>query len=366
MRRSGRGRLGRIEIPGKTYSLRSNKLDTTDIPAHADQLHSMASGFKSRDDPEYINYIEDQLLEAKAAREKDSNMLQSIVARMDKLDERHSASPILGRGRGIFKTPLKSTVPTVGGLQTGALFTDDLHDHQSSAADLVNGPLTQVLKQLSIAIDPTPQSSTKGLLLRPEYYIQHVDKGVSVKSLDHTKLSFKELISGMGRVMIHLSTTGGDLTSYVRHFNFVARQAASHNFSDAAFVGYDRFIVDQVIQGPLNPDQPPPTFVAGDPLGVASHFHAGNMMAARPQFPRGRGRGFNRRFRGGYYGDSFKDNDKDKDFQHSTQSAVPDGFPEEICFNFNYKACTGKCSKSHVCRVCRGNHKAPTCPNNKK
>ena len=40
----------------------------------------------------------------------------------------------------------------------------------------------------------------------------------------------------------------------------------------------------------------------------------------------------------------------------ATQS--PEGFPEDICFNYNYKSCSGSCKKSHICRLCRGPHKA--------
>ena len=171
------------------------------------------------------------MLESSAARKKDSATLESLVSRLDRLEESHQPAVPVARGRGILRTPLKSS-PTVGGLSTvrgePRLSVPDYQD-ELAASDLVNGLLTQVLKQLSIAIDPTPQSSTKGLLLRPEYYVQHVDKGVAVKSLDHTKLSFKEMISGMGRVMTHLSTSGGELTSYVRHFNFVAMEKCGHN-----------------------------------------------------------------------------------------------------------------------------------------
>ena len=61
-------------------------------------------------------------------------------------------------------------------------------------------------------------------------------------------------------------------------------------------------MVDQVIAGSLYPDQPSPTFVAGDLLGVASNFHAGNLVSVHPKLPqyiRGRGRGFFERMRSG-------------------------------------------------------------------
>ena len=164
-----------------------------------------------------------------------------------------------------------------------------------------------------------------------------------------------------------MSETGGDLTAYVRHFNFVAQQAASHHFMDIAFVAYDRYVVDQVIKGMnsshVHPLHHPPTFVAGDLLGVASSFHAGNLVPSKPQFVRGRGRGFNRRGSRFTFGD--RDQDRDKE-QQSTPAVMPEGFPEDVCFSWNYRTCTGKCSKSHVCRLCRGAHKAMHCPSPRK
>ena len=353
MSRTSRGALKKAKLVHRDYNWRSGKT-TNQGEVQADK---MAHGFKSRDDPEYIAFIEDKFLEVTASRDRDSETLKTIVSRLDRMEDSSKSQPT-GRGRGILRTPLK-TSPHVG---RPSYIGGELLGDEPSAADLVNGPLTQVLQQLSIAIDPTPQSSTKGLLLRPEYYIQHVDKGMSVKSLDHTKLTFKELMSGMGRVMLHLTTTGGDLTAYIRHFNFLAKQASCHNFTDAAFIGYDRHVVDQVIQGSWSADNPHPTFVAGDTIGVSSNFHAGNMVPVTPQFVRGRGRGRGFQRRGGRYPFS-PEAEKDPP---STPHSVPSDFPDDLCFSWNYRVCTGKCSKSHVCRICRGSHKAPSCPSPKK
>ena len=184
------------------------------------------------------------------------------------------------------------------------------------------------------------------MVLRPEYYIQHHDKGISVKNLDHSKLSYKELASGMGRVLQYLVSVGGDSASYLRHFNYVLAQASRHQFSDHAFVNYDRYIVDQVIRGDSR------EFVAGDNLAVASYFHAGNISQSKPVHPQTK--------RKPYFGfKSRKSGDAEK-------PGMPEGFPEELCYNFNYKSCTGKCGKSHVCRACRKNHRAVDCPDKKQ
>ena len=212
-------------------------------------------------------------------------------------------------------------------------------------ADYVSGYLTSALQQLSLAIDPTPSSTSKGLVLRPEYYIQHVDKGVPVKNIDHAKLSYKDLVAGMGRVMQYLVNVRGDYMSYLRHFNYILTQASRHQFQDQAFVGYDRYIVDQVVRGEAR------EFVAGDNLAVASYFHAGNLSHQKVTQFKGKGKPY-----GGY---KSRRGDGEK-------AVMPDGFPEDICYNFNYKSCTGKCGKSHVCRSCKKAHKATECPDKKQ
>ena len=197
--------------------------------------------------------------------------------------------------RGILRTPLRTDQPPASSVLGRGLSPADSvsvrlrydTSFDLAPADVINGPLTSVLQQLSVAIDPTPQSATKGLLLRPEYYVQHKDKGIPLKNLDHSKMSFQELMSGMGRVMLHLSKTGGDVASYIEHFSFLTRKAGAHTFVDAAYVGYKRHVTDQF--GDTD------KFVAGDLFGIALYFHAGNVVQAKPQFVKPfRGRGFRR------------------------------------------------------------------------
>ena len=69
-------------------------------------------------------------------------------------------------------------------------------------------------------------------------------------------------MGGMGLVMLHLAKTGGELISYIKHLNYLVRQAGVHNFTDAAYVAYDRHVVDQYINGESK------SFNAGDFFGV--------------------------------------------------------------------------------------------------
>ena len=328
---------------------------------------SMAEGkpYKSREDPAYLTYLEDQLELACIRSENDSKSISSLVSRMDVLEvstkkRKGSTNP--------FDDDFNLLDSGTEGVVTGVVCIREapsrgLHGSPSGvtpAADLVGGTLTSALRQLSQAIDPSPVSK-KGMVYRQEYYIQHIDHGVQVKSLDHTKLTFKELVSGMGRVMQHLFEIGGDLAGYLGHFNFVAEQAHQHNFSDQAFVGYDRFVVDKYIKLETA-NKSPLVFSVGEVLGVSSHFHAGNFMSVPKKSA---GSGF-RGSRGGRYPyRRYGDYSQEKG-REVKEASVPEGFPEDICYAWNYKSCSGKCSKKHECRVCGSDHKASNCQSKNK
>ena len=365
-----------VPKPGVSYNLRSGHLgDSQQVEDGQVGTTKMASSFKNRDDPDYIKFMEDDVLSSRQDREEQSKLLNMLVAKMDNLETKTSPTSV---GWGILRTPLKDAIPAVGRGRgaTGPVFNlagqQPLGNHSfSTAMDptpsyIVNGPLTSVLQQLSIAIDPTPQASVKGLFLRPEYYVQHIDKGVPVKNLDHSKMTFKELMSGMSRVMIYLSKSGGDLASYLDHFSFITRKAGVHSFLDSAYVSYDRTVVESVINGESD------TFIKGDLFAVALHFNVGNLSQPKPMFNKtSRGRGFRRGGRGQQgFGDMDRDKERerDRDRDQPNQAPLLEGFPEDICYNFNYRTCHGKCSKSHICRLCRGPHKANSgqCPSTKK
>ena len=67
-------------------------------------------------------------------------------------------------------------------------------------------------------------------------------------------------------------------------------------------------------------------------------------------------------------GESDRGFNQERDPQATAQNPPLDGFPDEICYKYNYKTCVGKCLKSHVCRMCKGNHKAISgqCPTTSK
>ena len=122
----------------------------------------MASSFASRDDPEYLKHMEDELFKSRQSREEETDLLQSVLSRMDKLEVKQPTTTTMGRG--ILRTPLKSGLHNevsgrLGGptMSPHSLAADFAGLVDPSPSEVINGPLTTVLQQLSVAIDPTPQ-----------------------------------------------------------------------------------------------------------------------------------------------------------------------------------------------------------------
>lgn len=209
-------------------------------------------------------------------------------------------------------------------------------------SEFVQGPLTHALDRLSMAIDPAIDLNTQGITLRPEYFVQYRDNHVALKNVDHNKLTYNSLVYGMCRIVKQLYVTEGDVRSYLDHMLYVTKLASLGEYTDSAFIGYDRAVIDAVISKDI------PTFVAGYQVAASLNFHSSNLIRnqteRQSQNFRGRGRGRGRWVR------------SDK-----KPSTIPEGFPENVCYDFNYKTCDG-CAKNHTCRICAGIHKAINCP----
>ena len=93
-----------------------------------------------------------------------------------------------------------------------------------SPADAVLGPLTDVLENLSIVVDPTSTShKLKGMWWKPEYHVQHVKNGVQLKQIDHSKLTYRELLYGWFSILQKLQKAGGDMEAYIAHCKYVLK-----------------------------------------------------------------------------------------------------------------------------------------------
>lgn len=236
--------------------------------------------------------------------------------------------------------PVSEGMPTShGGASTHPSATG--RDGSHAPADFIQGSLTSALDRLSMAIDPMVETKAKGSSLRPEFYVQHIDKLVPLKNIDHAKLNYSSLLYGMCRVAKHLLAVDGDVKSYLDHMIYITKLGALGEYTDMTFISYDRAVVDVFLSKEIS------TFIAGYPIAASLNFHASNMIRNQAEkqntnWSRGRGRGRGR-------------NNKPR------QSTIPDGFPEHICYDYNYKNCDG-CTKNHICRICNAAHKAIACP----
>ena len=118
-------------------------------------------------------------------------------------------------------------------------FSGQVDGFNTSPADMVAAPLTSALEQLVEAVKPSVANSRKGIQLRPEYHVQHVDLGISIKLLDYQKVTYHELLSGMCRVLDFIVSVNGDANSYLEHMSLVTKKASLHRFINSVYVGYD-------------------------------------------------------------------------------------------------------------------------------
>ena len=330
--------------------------------------------FPSRDDPKYLQLLEEQYMLSQEAKSKDSEM-ENLVRRLDALEKRQAPvrteghgslslpTPMgayrqAGTGLGLYastgarpKTPLTGAGGAAGGMVGGAAGGvaggGGPPRPDPPAADTVVGPLTEVLEKLTIAVDPSSTSKKlQGMVFKPEFYVQHIKKGTALKQVDHTKLTYRDMVFGWFCVLQHLIKVEGDIDSYITHCRYVSQQAMASQFTDSAYVGYDRHVVEKVLDGESD------TFVVGDNLGVATFFHAGNLatVKVKPKVVR------NSRW-------GKRTTDKSTD---DSKSAMPDSFPDDICYSYNFKRCTGSCTKKHVCKSCGGHHRAIGCEEKEK
>lgn len=218
-------------------------------------------------------------------------------------------------------------------------------------ANVMAQPLTEALNQLSQAIDPTSPLKSKGIVFRPEFYVQYHGKGTPIKNMDHTKLNVLELWYGMARVSKHLRQSGGDIDSYLEHMLFVAKQASTANFTDSALVNYDREIIDKLIMGDAS------TFLAGDPIAVSSHLNAGGTKALQQALQQ------NSSDNNAPASQQRSRRARRKNWQDRRGKGIPEDYPPDNCYDWNYGTCeNSSCSKSHACRICKQRHRAVGCP----
>lgn len=202
-------------------------------------------------------------------------------------------------------------------------------------------------------MDKQLSEEKKGNRYRPEYYVQGIDGGVSNKNLDHMKLSHRELVHGMVRVVQTMVRENDPLIpSYIEHMSFITSLASEGSFVNEPFLRYDRYIIDKALRLGAN--------FKVDSAASSRFFHRGNTYAARNLESRqggyqGRGRG--RGNRQGNWREAEQSSSSVN--QYAQQGALESS--EEICEVYNTKFCYGRCNKQHICSICRNKHKAINC-----
>lgn len=110
------------------------------------------------------------------------------------------------------------------------------------------GDISSTLAALSLSVDKHMSEERRGNFYRPEYFVQGVDGGCSVKSMDHMKLSHREFIHGMTRVVQNMLRENDPLLpSYIEPMCFVTSLAAEGGFINEPFLKYDRYIIDKAL-----------------------------------------------------------------------------------------------------------------------
>lgn len=212
----------------------------------------------------------------------------------------------------------------------------------SAPAGWVADPLTSALQQLTMAVDPESQTRSASMAFRPELYAQHKLHSVPVKSLDYKKLSYKSLIYGMICVARHIVSTGGSVDSYLAHMQFLSRHACENAYIDTAYAEYDHNVFDKFLVNPLL------GFPTADPVALGFAFHPAKLLCENDNKQIGSQK-------------------KKKQNSKQSKSGIPEGYPDNNCYYWNYKTCwINSCMKKHICRICDGNHRAVGCPRDKQ
>lgn len=219
----------------------------------------------------------------------------------------------------------------------------------------VSPQLTTAVEHLyQVVADPIALSKTKGNVLRPEYYSQHLENNVHPSHLDHKKLSFVELMYGCLRVNKFLRVNGGDHDAHTNHMLFLCRHAMKNEYKDIAYSSYDHEVTNAVMSHDV------PTYIPGYTVAAQFSFSGRNERRSAGSADSGSvsGTGF---------GKVAKKRSKQRKGGPWSNDNVPDGWPEALCYDYNYGSCEKTdCSKDHVCRVCSAKHRAMNCNNRNK
>ena len=158
---------------------------------------------------------------------------------------------------------------------------------------------------------------------------------------------------------MYMYQSGRDIHTYLGHLKYMCDMVLTGPYHDRAAILYDQFVTREFISGRTDH-----TF---DQVGSSLFFNSNNIktvsVPARDQMSE-RGRGDSH---SASHQDNRAQNNRSRRREAFSNDNLPPGFPDHVCFNWNYKQCGGKCSFEHICRKCRtSNHTALECRERKQ
>lgn len=204
-------------------------------------------------------------------------------------------------------------------------------------ASYLSSPLTAALGHIA---DNDPIQP--GMNLRPEFVVLHKQEGEPIKQISYKALSYRKLIHGMVLIARSILSQGGNVDEYLGHMEYVTRHGKNGDYTDQAYAEYDKIVIDNYVQNPTK------GIIAGDVMASSYCFHD----VTRVKIPTQRPMAINK---------------KKNKIKTRASDPVPDDYPIDNCFYWNYKSCMiNNCGRSHVCRICGEDHRAPSCPRRKQ
>lgn len=172
----------------------------------------------------------------------------------------------------------------------------------TAPASYLSGPLTAALQNI-VDSDVGPP----GNHLRPEFFVSHKPEGEPLKNVSYKSMSYRKLIHGMVLVARNIVTQGGDINSYLDHMEYLTRHGKNGDYTDMAYVEYDKIVIDDYIQNPSN------GIKVGDTMAASYCFHDVTRTKGPPSF-------------------SVQSGKKRKKPKNRQSDLVPEDYPQENCW----------------------------------
>ena len=275
----------------------------------------MAMSIPDRDSPDYMSYLATKI-------EEEENRLKSLQ------DQYRGTSMEEQLSRLRLKTFEYE-------LRIGRAGPDDNGGHEKDGSDQetgVAGHLLTAAKRGS-AGSPGPHSAASSdrspVIQRSK---EERDVLSKLKALTHLpeqkaveKVTYRDFISAMTKVLKFVIELGIDPTNYVAHMNFITWKAALNVYATDALIRYEEGVTERVISGVYK------DWSAADPECVALFLGADATYAIRQG--------------GSRWQRSSSNSGSTRDFSD---------WPKDICWLFNNTNCYfPRCKKSHICAKCK-------------